>query len=74
MNNKEWRHKTLFPEKYYIDCYIGIVKKIRLDDSLVNHFRDVSALEPLEYMGDGNFGKREIYRVNKKHCNEIIRS
>ncbi len=52
------------PSTVYLkdDCYVGIfVKKIKLGDQWVNHFRDVSALEPLEYMGNGNFGKTEIY-------------
>ena len=30
-------------------------------DYLLSHFDDVSSLKPLHYLGDGNFGKTEIY-------------
>ena len=91
METIETQYVDLIPGKvYYIyqpsttylkdDCYVGMfVKKNRLGDHLVSHFRDVSALEPLEYMGDGNFGKTEKYIgcekvIPQKHCNEIIHS
>jgi len=39
------------------------VKKIKFShfDYLLSLFEDVSALKPLEYLGEGNFGKMELY-------------
>jgi len=44
--------------------YIGtFVEKIKFSnfDYLLSLFEDVSALKPLEYLGEGNFGKTEQY-------------
>ena len=45
---------------YYIGTFI---KKVKFGnfEYLLNNFEDVLALKPLEYLGDGNFGKIEIY-------------
>ena len=51
---------TYFEHSYYRGTF---VKKIKFGnfEYLLSHFDDVSALKPLEYLGDGNFGKTEIY-------------
>jgi hypothetical protein len=43
--------------------YVGMfVKKIKCSHfDLLSLFEDVSALKPLEYLGEGNFGKTELY-------------
>ena len=69
------QYEQLIPGKvYYIyqpsskylthSYYRGtFVKKIKFGnfDYLLSNFQDVSALKPLEYLGDGNFGKTEMY-------------
>ena len=68
-------YEDLIPGKiYYIyqpstqhlthDFYRGtFVKKFKFDnfDYLLSLFEDVFALKPLEYIGEGNFGKTEVY-------------
>jgi hypothetical protein len=68
-------YEDLVPGKiYYIyqpstqdlthDFYRGtFVKKIKFNniDYLLSLFEDVFALKPLQYMGEGNFGKTEVY-------------
>ena len=50
---------------FYRGKFVG---KIEIGNSefLVAVFKHVSGLKPFEYLGEGNFGKREIYyEVNK---------
>jgi len=66
-------YQQLIPGKiYYIyqpatqylthDFYKGtFVKKIKFNNNFLTLFKDVSALKPLNYLGEGNFGKTEVY-------------
>jgi hypothetical protein len=54
------------PSTQYLthDFYRGtFIKKFKFGnfDYLLSLFEDVFALKPLEYMGEGNFGKTELY-------------
>jgi len=51
---------THFKHYYYRGMF---VKKIKFGnfEYLLSYFTNVSSLKPLEYLGDGNFGKTEIY-------------
>jgi hypothetical protein len=49
--------------QYLTDAFYRgtFIKKIKFNNKLLSLFEDVSALKPLEYLGEGNFGKTEIY-------------